>query len=172
MSLIGRARLAFHGKRFIGVLAVAGLDAGSRPSGSCGGHRGAFLWYEQQRPGLGADFLRTVDGALAVARLMANHVASAAGKMKGPARGRGLGARLSGRRLAGRLLHPRGRTATSLLGKRPGIPTRCRESHCCCRGGGGPRRLALNLALCARESMPQSAWSLIRIRRADVLSCA
>ena len=25
----------------------------------------AFLWYEQQRPGLGADFLRTVDGALA-----------------------------------------------------------------------------------------------------------
>jgi plasmid stabilization system protein ParE len=27
MSLIGRARLAFHGKRFIGVLAVAGFDA-------------------------------------------------------------------------------------------------------------------------------------------------
>jgi|SRR5205807_9690642 len=25
----------------------------------------AFLWYEQQRSGLGADFLRTVDGALA-----------------------------------------------------------------------------------------------------------
>jgi len=25
----------------------------------------AFLWYEQQRPGLDADFLRTVDGALA-----------------------------------------------------------------------------------------------------------
>lgn len=25
----------------------------------------AFLWYEQQRPGLGADFLRTVDDALA-----------------------------------------------------------------------------------------------------------
>lgn len=25
----------------------------------------AFLWYEQQRPGLGADFLRTVDNALA-----------------------------------------------------------------------------------------------------------
>ena len=25
----------------------------------------AFLWYEGQRPGLGADFLRTVDSALA-----------------------------------------------------------------------------------------------------------
>ncbi len=25
----------------------------------------AFLWYKQQRPGLGADFLRTVDNALA-----------------------------------------------------------------------------------------------------------
>jgi plasmid stabilization system protein ParE len=25
----------------------------------------AFLWYERQRPGLGADFLRTVDSALA-----------------------------------------------------------------------------------------------------------
>src|SRR5881396_350967 len=50
-------------------------------------------------------------------------------EMKGPARGRGLGARLSGRRLAGRLLHPRGRTAASLLEKKarypdalPGIP--------------------------------------------------
>src|SRR5439155_20464611 len=82
-------------------------------------------------------------------------------EMKGPARRRGLGARLSGRRLAGRLLHPRGRTAASLLEKRPGIPTRCRESHCCCRGGGGPRRLAFNLALCAPKSMLQSAWSLV-----------
>src|SRR5437870_13501359 len=81
--------------------------------------------------------------------------------MKGPARRRGLGARLSGRRLAGRLLHPRGRTAASLLEKRPGIPTRCRESHCCCRGGDGPRRLAFNLALCAPKSILQSAWSLI-----------
>src|SRR5438309_7661244 len=74
-------------------------------------------------------------------------------EMKGPARGRGLGARLSGRRLAGRLLHPRGRDRGEPAGqKRPSIPTRCRESHCCCRGGGGPRRLALNLALCAPKS--------------------
>src|SRR5438552_1161870 len=36
-----------------------------------------------------------------------------------------------------------------------------RESHCCCRGGDGPRRLAFNVALCAPKSMLQSAWSLV-----------
>src|SRR5438132_14305825 len=39
-------------------------------------------------------------------------------EMKGPARGRGLGARLSGRRLAGRLLHPRGRDRGEPAGKK------------------------------------------------------
>ncbi len=28
----------------------------------------AFLWYEQQRPGLGAEFLQTVDSALSAIR--------------------------------------------------------------------------------------------------------
>ncbi len=150
------ARLAFHGKRFIGVLAVAGLDASSRPSGSSGGHRGCVSLVRAATPrprrGFSAHCGRRArchseqpsascrnsskhtkgiasaiplrhllpylsrfnrhrcvharparPQALAVARLMANHAASAARKMKGPARGRGLGARLSGRRLAGRL---------------------------------------------------------------------
>src|SRR6267143_2358850 len=61
------------------------------------------------------------------------------------------------------LLQPRGRPRRACW-KRPGIPTRCRESHYCCRWGGGPHRLAFNLALCARESTLQLTWSLSRIR--------
>jgi hypothetical protein len=174
--------LAFHGKRFIGVLAVAGLDASSCPSGSCGGHRGRVSLvraatprprrrfsadcgrrarcHSEQPSALCRNSSKHTKGvasaipvrhllpylsrlnrhrcvharparpqALAVARLRANHVASAPPKMKGPARGRGLGARLSGRRLAGRLLHPRGRGRGEPAGKKarypdalPGIP--------------------------------------------------
>ena len=38
-SWIGRVRVVFHGKRFSGALAVAGLNADRYPSGGRGGHR-------------------------------------------------------------------------------------------------------------------------------------
>jgi hypothetical protein len=38
-SWIGRDRVVFHGKRFSGVLVVAGLNAGRYPSGGRGGYR-------------------------------------------------------------------------------------------------------------------------------------
>src|SRR5437667_4829760 len=121
----------------------------------------AFLWYEQQRPGLGADFLRTVDGALAaiqsspqlhavIHRNTRRAYAAACQtsrqkksgsdpEMKGPARGRGLGARLSGRRLAGRLLHPRGRDRGEPAGQKGQVSRQVAGNPTAAAGGAAAR---------------------------------